>query len=339
MRVGADGRRWHNEGFCGMFAWLKDKTGRLWRWHVRQVKAFFNGFSHPFRAIPYIFRNPSLLKWAIPPAILTSGLMALVMWTVFGYTDDAVSLIWTQPAGTVWYETWLLLPIWYTIYVVAMLILVAIGIIAVYLVSIPLAGPFGELLAEEVEKIETGWSPPFDWMVLLRNLAVTALHLTIFTMMQIVVFAMVSAIGLIPIVGQVISIVVSLVTTPLLIGFAPFDYPMTVRLWGFGDKMQFMVRNFPMFYGFSVASFAMLYIPFVNLVFLPCCVVAASRVIVEQEKDGTLTIADRRKAVLAARNKLTLAAAEKANAASAQATSGDADAVPAELAQEVVKEA
>lgn len=284
-----------------MWAWIKDKTGRLWRWHVRQFKAFGRGFAHPFAAIPYIVRNPSLFKWAVPPAVLTSGLMALVLWGVVGYTDDAVSLVWAQPAGHAWYETWLLLPLWYAVYGTLMLVLMALGVIAVYLVSIPLAGPFGELLAEEVERIETGFEARFDWVVLLRNLAITALHLVLFTAIQMGIFAMVSVLGLVPVVGQLLSLALSLITTPLLIGFAPFDYPMTVRLWSFSEKVGFMLRNFPLFYGFSVSSFLMLYIPFVNLIFLPCCVVAASRIIVEQEKSGELTIPDKRKAVLGKR--------------------------------------
>ena len=284
-----------------MFRWIKEKSIALWRWNVRQFKSFFEGFFAPFASIAYIFRNPRLLKWSIPPAIITSVLMAVVMLGVFGFTDDVLGWMWVQPAGEVWYETWLLLPLWYLLYVTFLFVLFIVGIIAVYLGSIPLAGPFSELLAEEVEEIETGWAPPFDWAVLARNLLTTALHVGLFSIIQLMVFAVVTVVSFVPVAGQIISLVISLITSPLLVAFVPFDYPMTLRLWGFGDKMHFMFKNFSLFYGFALAAFVMLYIPFVNLIFLPCCVVAATRILVDQERAGTIGFEDKRKAVLARR--------------------------------------
>jgi CysZ protein len=250
------------------------------------------------RGFKYLFDHPRLLKLALPPALISGLLLAGLLTADVLYTRDLIGLIWSQPASDAWYQTWLLLPLWYLLWLVVASLLGVMGVVGVYLLSIPLAGPFYELLSEKVEANETGFVAPWDLSVMVRNLAITALHVGLFLSLQILVFAVVTAIGFIPVAGQIIAAVLSFFTSPLLIGFLPFDYPMTVRLWTFREKLAFMWRHFSTFFGFSLAAFLMLYVPFVNLLFLPACVAAATLILIERERAGELTIPDRRKALL-----------------------------------------
>ncbi len=283
---------------------VKDTTVKTLRWNKRQALSFFSGFALPFRGLAHLLRHPSLLLWAIPPALITTGLILGGFALTLGYTDDLLNLVWTQPSADAWYVTWLLLPLWYLLFTLVALVLSLLSVLLAYLISIPIAGPFNERLSEKVEHIETGFEAPFDWGVLLRNIAVSLLHVGLFTLIQLTIFALLSAIGLVPVVGQIVAIILSAITSPLLAGFAPFDFPMTIRLWGFGEKMEFMLRNFPMFYGFSLASFLLLYIPGVNIVLMPCCVVGATLAILRLEQQGGLPLPDRRKDLLRKRGLL-----------------------------------
>lgn len=262
------------------------------------IHRFSNGFFAPFQGIGYLGRNPGLLKYALPPALLTGLILALLYSLVVGYTGDLVGGIWTQPDGVAWYSQWLLLPLWYILYASIFVVMMLLGTGLGYVASLPIAGPLNELLSEKVEALETGFEAPFDLMVMLRNMLTTVLHVVAFGLLQLSIWLLASLLNLIPVVGQVITIGVTFITSPLVVGFVPFDYPMTLRLWRFKEKLGFMRRHFALFFGFSVASFLFLYIPFLNLLFLPACVVGATLLTLKMEASGELTTRDRRKEIL-----------------------------------------
>lgn len=271
---------------------------------------FSSGFSMPFKGIRYLFQNRSLLKFALPPVLVTTALMLVSWWIGFSYTDTVLEALW-NPVGDAWYHVWILKPLWWILYVVTLLIVLTISTVLSYLASLPVAGPLFEMLSEKVEAIETGFEAPFDLVVMLRNMLTTALHVTAFLAMQMTVFAVIFAIQFIPVVGQVIGALLGTLTGPLLVGFVPFDYPTTVRLWSFKEKLGFMFRNFIFFFGFALASAVLLYLPIVNLLFLPGCVIGATLVILAMEKSGELTYRDRRKEILAKRGRVADAESEE----------------------------
>ncbi len=273
---------------------------------MSRVSNFRAGLKTPWRGFRYLLAHPKLLKYAIPPAIINGTLLVLSLASSIAMTSTALSWAWELPSGEAWY-VWLLQGLWWLVWLITASVLSVIGVVIVYLLAIPISGPFNEMLSEGVEEIETGFSAPFDLQVMLRNVVTSAAHVGIVFVFQAFIFLLTSLIGLIPVVGQVIAALVGGVCTPSLVGFAPFDYPMTVRLWSLSDKLRFVRRNFAGFYGFSLASFVLLYIPFVNLLFLPSCVVGATLFLLDMEKAGELDdLRDRRKESLAARGKIPL---------------------------------
>lgn len=291
---------------------------------------FSAGFAMPFKGIRYLFAHRSLLKYALPPVLVTTVLMLMSWWAGFTYTSVALEALWS-PDGTAWYDVWLLTPLWWVCYVVTLLIVLTVATVLSYLASLPVAGPLFEMLSEKVEAIETGFEAPFDLVVMLRNLLTTALHVTGFLLLQITVFAFILAVQLIPVAGQVIGALLGTLTGPLLVGLVPFDYPSTLRLWSFREKLAFMFRHFTLFFGFALASSILLYLPIVNLVFLPGCVVAATLVVLAMEKSGELKYRDRRKEILAARGVAVDSAvpAAQATPSATDAPSGDEKVVAA----------
>jgi CysZ protein len=259
---------------------------------------FANGFLAPFQGARYLFQHPALLKYALPPALLTALTLFALTALVFGTTSDLVNALWTRPDAATWASQYLLLPLWYLLYASLLITLTLLGTGLGYLASLPLAGPFNELLSEKIEAIETGFEAPFHLPILLRNLLVTVLHLLAFSALQLLAWGLAALLNLIPALGQILAASITFLTSPLLVGFVPFDYPMTLRLWRFSEKLRFMRRHFALFWGFSAASFLFLYIPFLNLLFLPACVTAATLLTLKMEASGELNTPDRRKALL-----------------------------------------
>ena len=201
------------------------------------LQRFVAGFFAPFRGVRYLFRHKGLLVYALPPVIITTFLIVLSWCLAFGYTDVILDALW-DPQGDQWYTTWLLKPLWWVVYAITLLIVLTVGTVLSYLASIPIAGPLFELLSEKVESIETGFDAPFDLVVMIRNLLTTALHVSLFLALQLVIYALVLLIQLIPVVGQVLGAIVGGITGPLLVGFVPFDYPTTIRLWTFREWLS-----------------------------------------------------------------------------------------------------
>ncbi len=259
---------------------------------------FSSGFALPFKGIRYLFHHRSLLKYALPPVIVTTTLMVISWILGFSFTGTLIEAVWPTPAGDAWYDLWLLKPLWWVLYAVTLLIVLTVSTVLSYLASLPVAGPLFEMLSEKVEAIETGFDAPFDLVVMLRNMLTTLLHVSAFLGLQMLVFGVIFGVQFIPFVGQVIGALLGTLTGPLLVGFVPFDYPSTLRLWSFREKLGFMFRHFALFFGFALASAVLLYLPLVNLLFLPGCVVAATLAVIAMEKSGELTYRDRRKEIL-----------------------------------------
>lgn len=270
------------------------------------LSEFTTGFKTPFRGLRYLFQHPKLILYALPPAIITTTLLIIVVGTMW---DLAPSLyddhIWSQPSGEGFWVEWALGPLWKVARVGFIGVALTLSTALVAALSIPLSGPFNELLSEKVEAIETGFEAPFSVALFVRNIVTSLTHVALFFVLQSFALTLAFLIGLIPILGQIVGGVLSAIITPLIVGMIPFDYPMTLRLWRFGDKLDFINQRFPRFYGFSLASFLMLYIPFVNLAFLPSCVVGSTLTLIDLQRDGSLTTEDRRKTLLRAEGKLS----------------------------------
>jgi CysZ protein len=252
----------------------------------------------PFAGLRYLWRRPRLALYALPPALLLGALMFVVYALVTRWADPLMESVWSRPAGQGAFVRWFLGPMWAVAHALLYISLLIGGSGVAWVAASPIAGPFNELLSEKVEALETGFEAPFSLPIMLRNLATSLAHVLAFGLLQALVWAAALLIGLIPIVGQVIAALMTSFTAPLLAGFVPLDFPTTLRLWSFREKLNFMVRHFAVFWGFSVSSFFLLYLPLVNIIFLPACVTGATLLVLDLERRKLLAAPDRRKALL-----------------------------------------
>jgi uncharacterized protein involved in cysteine biosynthesis len=254
-----------------------------------------DGLVAPMAGLRYLLAHPSLLRYALPALVVTGSLLALGLWTAFTRADDLLALLWARPEGDGWLVAWLLGPLWQ---ISRALLTVGLGVVlavAAHVLGSPVAGPFLELLSERVEAIETGYEAPFRLRVLWLGIRTGLRNGLLLLGAQIGVFVASTIIGFVPVVGPVVGVVLLVVVTPLGVGLTQLDAPTNVRLFTLAEKAALLRRNFPLWWGFSLTTFAMLYVPFVNLALAPACVVGATLLLLRIERQGGLPGLDRRK--------------------------------------------
>ena len=143
------------------------------------------------------------------------------------------------------------------------------------------AAPFNDALSEAVEHILTGGSPPpFSFKRMLADVVRTIrLEIGKVLLYAAIVGPMFLASFFVPGIGQVISIV-GFGLTAIFLGIDYVDWPAARRDWSVGDRVAFTRRQLPAVAGFGTGVWVLLFIPLVNLFFMPAAVAGGTMLFV-----------------------------------------------------------
>lgn len=243
------------------------------------IPGFFRGLSMPLRGIGFVFRNPSLARiWIVPVLIvvalliggcITSGQVAAVLADRFAPTAAADADMGHQITGAIGHG-------------LARGVFVLIGVALSLLLSIILApvvaAPFNDMLGEEVERIELGRDPPpFSWARLGRDLGRTVrLELAKLALYALVVLPLWGVGFLVPPLGFAAS-VLGFVLTAAYFALDYVDGPLTRRSVGVKRRFRMLVRHPAPMLGFGLGVWVLLFVPLLNLFFMPAAVAGGTR--------------------------------------------------------------
>jgi len=222
-------------------------------------------------------QHPKLARyWGFP--ILITGLAVIAVFYGAGsYYDDLGGAVWSLFPES-WNEAtgWvggLLRALRWLIELIAGILITLLGLVLVLVLSSVVAAPFNDALSEAVELILTGESaPPFSFSRMLADIARTLrLELLKVLVYLAVVGPMFIASFVIPGVGQVISLV-GFALTAAYLGIDYVDWPAARRNWSVRDRVVFTRRELPAVAGFGTGVWMLLFIPLVNLFFMPAAV-------------------------------------------------------------------
>jgi len=148
------------------------------------------------------------------------------------------------------------------------------------------AAPFNDALSEAVERILTGESaPPFSLRRMVADIGRTLrLELLKVLVYLAVVGPMFLASFIIPGVGQVLSLV-GFVLTAVYLGIDYVDWPAARRNWSVSDRVAFTRRQLPAVAGFGTGVWLLLFVPLVNLLFMPAAVAGGTMLFVALHDD------------------------------------------------------
>lgn len=250
---------------------------------------FIRGVSYPLRGARFVYlQHPGLAKYWVVPILITAVALIGVIYGVAVYHDDAGSAVWS-----LFPEEWGRSGGWTDklvgilrgfIQVLVAIALVLAGLVLVVVSSTIIAAPFNDMLSEAVEVIVTEHEAPrFSWLRMLRDVGRTvSLEILKVLVYLVVVGPLFIGSFLLPFVGQIMTIV-AFVLTILYLGVDYVDWPAARRDWTIGDRVRFARRCFAAIAGFGTGVWVLLFIPLVNLLFMPAAVAGGTLLFLELE--------------------------------------------------------
>jgi CysZ protein len=243
---------------------------------------FVSGLLYPLRGLTILRRHPGLARYWFPPIVLT--FIALVASFVFAvrYHDDAVALLWSQPIGD-GFTTTLLAALHFLVRAAALLVGVGLAMVVCILAANLIAAPFNDALSEALEEIETGHpSPGFSFARLVRDLGRTLrVELTKLLVYCAVMGPLLVLSWLVPGVGQLLYLVFGLLFTSLYMALDYVDWPASRRGLPLRERLSLLAMHPLRTLGFGFAVGACLFVPLLNLFFMPLAVAGGTRLFLD----------------------------------------------------------
>jgi len=208
--------------------------------------------------------------------------IVVVVYLAVGWHDQVVAWIWTEPTGDTFWDG--VARFFHgLIEILVALILILLGIIAVYLITAPIAAPFKAKLSDRIDEIVSGHpSPPATF----KDFAIDAFRTVAYEVVYFVItLGLWLASLLLPVIGQVIVSVLTFVITALYMAVDYIDWPASRRGHGLMHRFGLAWRHFLPMMGFGTGVWAFLLVPFVNLVFMPAAVAGGTLLYIDLEKE------------------------------------------------------
>lgn len=268
------------------------------------VVGFWKGLSYPFRGAKFVYlEHPGLARFWILPILITGALLAGASWMGWAWHEEVTDLLWTDPTEAVEQVRktfdasaegkpkpssvvlkdadaglgfWMEAGHWAhsALEIVVLLVLWAVGLLLVVFLTNVVAAPFNDLLSEEVEHLRLGKKgPPFSLKALARDSARTvgleALKMALYLVVMVPLYLLSL---LLPGVGQVIYTVIAFVFTALYFSVDYVDWPASRRSRSITYRFGMLREHFLPMFGFGTGVWLFLFIPIVNLLFMPAAV-------------------------------------------------------------------
>lgn len=234
---------------------------------------FFAGAGFAFGGIPYTLKHASLRGISVIPTLIHIALFVGLLFGAFAYYGDVlawasidISIEWLQWLSTVW-----------TYFVGAMVAMtfVAGGLVMTIIIGNILCGPIYDIMSERTEILVLGRShaPPFSVGQMFKDLAsdlvLQAGRLAVYIGGIIIIMV----IGLIPLLGQLLAPVLSLLWTWLFLSLQFSDPSFVRHTIDSGSRMSVIFSDKATNLGFGAGAWLCMFVPMLT----PMLIVGATR--------------------------------------------------------------
>lgn len=251
----------------------------------RTAIGFAKGISYPFRGARFVYKDhPGLARYWIGPILITAAALALILVGSLSLHDRLVGLVWSTPTDPGFWGGLARVLHTFVSFLLALVVAV-LGVVALTFFTSIFTAPFNDLLSEEVEKLVTG-APglPFSMRLMIKG-TVRGLRIEL-TKMLVYVFVMGSLFLLswfLPVIGQGIYTVVGFLLSAVFFSVDYIDWPASRRDRGLGYRVGMLRRHFWPMLGFGTGVWLFLFLPFVNLLFVPAAVAGGTLLFLDLE--------------------------------------------------------
>jgi CysZ protein len=241
---------------------------------------FVRGAGDVARGFRFLSAHPRLWWWVMAPAVITLVFIVGVVWTVLVVSAPLVAMV------TGWAPDFMEPFAGALLRVLAVAGLSVVGFLVYVSLSGLFAGPFCELLSEEVEERVTGVpSPPFSLLAFLRGLLLGVVHAARRLAVYLLALGLALAAGsFVPVVGHALGIALAAYFAAHTAAYDCFDSVFGRRLWRYRQKQDFLRAHRGRTFGLGAAVAALLLIPFFNLVALGIGSIGATLAVLDLER-------------------------------------------------------
>lgn len=262
---------------------------------MSRMKEFFTGFGCLVEGFTYLASHPRLWKWAILPTLINIALLIIMIGAFFHYYSDIYGWLTAHlghldienPAS--WYMHVLSWLVWVANLLFQFLIIILsliLLLIVSYVIGLIVSAPFNDALSERVETLVAGIKPPpfsFKKFIkdIVRTIRIEAVKAAILLAIPIVLFVL----NIIPVIGGLIYVALTLIFGAWDLGFAYADLPMGRRVLPLRQRVDFAMKNKWALIGLGSAFI----IPFFNLIFVAPMVVGGTLLYTElQQRESSI---------------------------------------------------
>lgn len=247
---------------------------------------FIRGLSYPLRGFAILRRHPGLMRLWLAPIVITWLALGLSVWLAFAYSDDLLALVWAPPPKGGALEI-LLSALWWALRAVAFVIGLSLMVVTCIVASTLVAAPFNDALSEAIELREAGIAgPPFSLARLVRDvLRSVRVELTKLLVFACVMGPLFVVSLLAPGVGQLLYVLVGTLFTALYFAFDYIDWPASRRGFDLRARLALLRARPLLTLGFGFGVWACLFVPLLNLAFMPLAVAGGTMLFLELERE------------------------------------------------------
>ena len=235
----------------------------------RGVRAFLDGLAFPFRGarLVYLDEKGLAIYWLVPIVVTVAALAASIA-AVAVYEDAITSMLWSAPTGE-GFEADLASFLHAMLEALVVIVLAVAALVATLLVSGIVAAPFNGRLAEILDERITGLrAPPFAIGRVLRDVGrVIVIETTFFVVNALLVIVSLFAPVVSPVTGAL-----GLAFGSLYFGVSYLETPQATRGRSLRERVRLVGQHPWEILGFGTGVGLFLFVPVVNLLFMPAAV-------------------------------------------------------------------
>jgi CysZ protein len=244
----------------------------------RRSKGFFAGLAYPIRGARLVYlEQRRLARFWLPPIGLTAAAFGLVFWFALSVHSALAERLWATPLGEGFFHAvqqslhrllgWLIA-----------LGLIGLGGLLVLLSASVIAAPFNDALSEAVEELRSGrtalgWRPLRVLKDVVRSVG---LELSKWLIYAAVMGPLLILNWLLPGPGSLLYIVVGAGITALFFAVDYLDFAAARHDLSVRERAAFARSHLAAVMGLGSCIWLLLFIPLVNLFFMPAAVAGAT---------------------------------------------------------------
>ncbi len=252
---------------------------------ARPAVGYWTGFTYPFKGLTFVYvQHPGLARYWIFPILITLVAFCGASWASWHYSDALVDSFWATPAGDGWLDA--MARFFHSVLAFLLsIVLWALSTMALVLLTSVIAAPFNGALSAAVERIATGREMGDDGIAALvrdvwRTVVLELTKLLIFLAVMVPLFILQWAV---PGIGSVAYTVFSFVFTAWFWGIDYVDWPAERRGWTPKQRLANARKRFLPMFGFGSGVWLFLFVPLLNLFFMPAAVAGGTLLFLDME--------------------------------------------------------